>query len=188
MFGAGAALNAETQGSFGWGRRYLVVFLVRPIPRSLWPTKYADAADFLRIPSIDHLEKDPNLDRFRGTIGWAGAVGSAPGGIFDLWIEFWWGYLLAVLAVGWGFGRAWRKASSQGGFWLALYALMTALSVFFVMQGLAAFAYRVLLLGAVLWLGWRYAIGGAVPARTQGARLPPMPFRAPLPTRPGAAP
>ena len=158
VFGAGAALNAEALDSFAWGRRYLVVLFVRPIPRSLWPTKYADAARFLNIPSIDHVEKDPRLTDFTGTIGWTGAIGSAPGGIFDLWIEFWWAYLFAVFAVGWGFGRAYRKALSQGGFWLALYALMTALSIYFVMQGLAAFAVRALLLGAVMWLGWRYAI------------------------------
>ena len=67
--------------------------------------------------------------------------------------------MFAVVAVGWGFGLAYRKALSQGGFWLALYALMTALSIYFVMQGLEAFAFRVLFLGAVTWLGWRYATG-----------------------------
>jgi hypothetical protein len=186
VYGAGAALNAATQGSFGWGRRYLVVFLVRPIPRALWPTKYADAAQFLGIPSIDHVEKDPRLTDFGGTMGWAGAVGSAPGGIFDLWLEFSRGYLFAVFAVGWVFGRAWRKALSHGAIWLPLYALMTALSVYFVTQGLAAFAYRALLLGAVMWLAWRCAIGTSVPARA-GRPYPASPtFRAPLPRRPGA--
>ena len=90
--------------SFMWGRRYLVVLFVRPIPRSLWPTKYADAARYLNIPNLDHVEKDPQLTDFTGSIGWTGAIGSAPGGIFDLWLEFWWGYLFAVFAVGWGFG------------------------------------------------------------------------------------
>jgi hypothetical protein len=159
VFGAGTALNAESIGSFMWGRRYLVVFLVRPVPRFLWPTKYTDAAGFLNIPSLDHVEKDPQLTDFTSTMGWAGAVGSAPGGVLDLWLEFSWGYLFAVFAVGWGFGLAYRRALSQGGFWLALYALMTALSIYFVMQGLEAFAYRLLLLGFVTWLGWRYATG-----------------------------
>jgi hypothetical protein len=150
-----------------WGRRYLTVLLVRPVPRSLWPTKYADAAQFLGIPSIDQLEKDPRLTDFGSTLGWAGAVGSAPGGIFDLWLEFSWGYLFAVFAAGWGFGRIWRNALTRGGFWLALYALMTALSIFFIMQGLAAFAYRALLLGAAMWLGWRYAVGFGILARIE---------------------
>jgi hypothetical protein len=167
VFGAGAALNAEVLGSFGWGRRYLVVFLVRPIPRALWPDKYADAADFLGIPSIDHLERDPRRTDFGSTLGWAGAIGSAPGGIFDLWLEFSWGYLVAVFAAGWGFGRVYRKALSLGGFWLPLYALVTALSVYFVMQGLGAFGFRALLLGAAMWLGWRYAIGFGVLARIE---------------------
>ncbi len=64
VFGAGAALHAEALDEFAWGRRYLVVLFVRPIPRSLWPTKYADAARFLNIPSIDHVEKDPQPHRF----------------------------------------------------------------------------------------------------------------------------
>jgi len=161
VFGAGAALNAEAQDSFAWGRRYLVVFFVRPIPRLLWPTKYADAAAFLNIPSIDHVDKDPQRTDFTGTLGWTGATGSAPGGIFDLWIEFSWGYLFAAFAVGWAFGWAYRKALSQGGFWTALYALMTALSIYFVMQSLGAFAVRLLLLGGVMWLGWRYARAGS---------------------------
>ena len=162
VFGAAAAVNAEALDSFRWGRRYLVVLLVRPIPRALWPNKYADAADAL---NIRNTEKDPQRIDFTGTLGWTGGIGAAPGGIFDLWIEFWWAYLFAVFAVGWGFGVAYRRALSQRGFWMALYALMTALSIYFVMQGLAAFAFRALLLGAVTWLGWRYAIGFGAPAR-----------------------
>ncbi|MCC2665538.1 MAG: hypothetical protein K0S35_3460 [Geminicoccaceae bacterium] len=188
VFGAGAALHAEALDEFAWGRRYLVVLFVRPIPRSLWPTKYADAARFLDIPSIDHVEKDPRRTDFTATMGWTGAIGSAPGGIFDLWIEFGWAYLLAVFAVGWGFGRAYRKAISQGGFWLALYALMAALSVYFVTQGLAAFAVRALLLGAVMWLGWRYATGVDLPAQADGARPRPGARRELLRGRLGAAP
>jgi hypothetical protein len=157
VFGAGAALNAESVDGFMWGRRYLVVFLVRPIPRFLWPTKYTDAAAVLNIPSLDHVEKDPKLIDFTSTMGWAGTVGSAPGGVFDLWLEFWWGYLFALFAVGLGFGLAYRRALSLGGIWMALYALMAALSIYFIMQGLEAFGYRVLLLGFVTWSGWRYA-------------------------------
>ena len=176
VFGAGAALNAEALDSFAWGRRYLVVFFVRPIPRALWPTKYADAAAFLNIPSIDHVLKDPRRTDFTGTMGWSGAIGSAPGGILDFWLEFGWAYLFAAFAIGWGFGRAYRKALSQGGFCMALYALMAALSIYFVMQSLQAFAVRLLLLGAVMWLGWRYAVGFGVvapPGRACPPRAPP---------------
>ena len=82
----------------------------------------------------------------------------------------------AVFAVGWVFGAAYRRALAQGGFSMALYALMTALSIYFVMQGLVAFAFRVLLLGAVLWLGWRYAIGFGLawPNQIGPSRLPAL--------------
>lgn len=179
VVGAAAALNTEALDSFSWGRRYLMTLLVRPIPRSLWPTKYGDAADILSIRSGG---PDPQWLDFTDTLGWTGAIGSAPGGIFDLWTEFWWAYLFALVAVGWGFGTAYRRALSLGGFWMALYALMTALSIYFVMQGLAAFAFRVLLLGAVTWLGWRYAIGFGVlarPDRASPSRSPhALPFAA----------
>ena len=93
-----------------------------------------------------------------------------------------------MFAVGWGFGRAYRKATSQGGFWLALYALMAALSVYFVMQGLAAFAVRALLLGAVMWLGWRYATGVDLPAQADRARPRPGARRELFRSRLGTAP
>jgi hypothetical protein len=71
---------------------------------------------------------------------------------------------------------------------MALYALMTALSIFFVMQGLAAFAFRMLLLGAVMWLGWRYAIGLGVLASTDGRLFAPIRRREPFRWRIGGAP
>ena len=83
---------------------------------------------------------------------------------------------------------AYRKALSQDGFWTALYALMTALSIYFVTQALEAFAFRVLLLGAVMWLGWRYAIGVGPLAPTAGTSLRPMPGREPFRKRCGATP
>jgi hypothetical protein len=176
VFGAGAALNAEALDAFMWGRRYLVVLLVRPIPRALWPTKYADATHLLNIPNLDHIDKDPHLTDFTSTIGWSGAIGSAPGGVFDLWVEFRWAYLFALLAIGWCFGCVYRRALSHGDFWMALYALMSALSIYFVMQSLEAFAFRALLLGAVMWLGWRYAIGGGALAWAHGGSpLRPLP-------------
>ena len=60
---------------------------------------------------------------------------------------------------------------------------MTALSIYFVMQGLVAFAFRVLLLGAVTWLGWRYATAIVVRERVDraAARRSPRPRVAPGP-------
>lgn len=166
VFGAAAAVNAEAVGDFRWGRRYLIVLFVRPIPRLLWPNKYADAARALGMRSH---ENDTERTEFVSTLGWTGSTGSAPGGLFDLWIEFWWAYSLAVFVVGWGFGWAYRRALARGGFWLAFYGLVTALSIYFVMQGLSAFAFRALLLSAVMWLGWRYAMGFGFLARTAEA-------------------
>ena len=78
VFGAGAALNAETLDRFGWGRRYFVVFVIRPIPRALWPTKYADAARFLGHPEHRSRREGPAAHRFRQHhgLGWRGRLGA----------------------------------------------------------------------------------------------------------------
>ena len=79
-------------------------------------------------------------------------------------MEFWWGTLQCLRGrVGlWPWPS---KALSQGGFWLALYALMTALSIYFVMQGLVACLPHCCSL-ASSWLAWRL---WHAPARADGA-------------------
>ena len=131
VFGAGAALTPEGLDSFMWAA--LLRRPVRPIPRSLWPTKHADAARFLNIPEPRSPREGPAAHRFlqHHGLGRCDRLGSRR--IFDLWIEFWWD-TSSRSCHRLGFGLAYRKALSQGGFWLALYALMTALSIFFVMQ------------------------------------------------------
>ena len=167
VYGAGAILHADAVGEYWWGRRYLTVLFVRPIPRVLWPSKYDDAAAVLGTPSI-RTNMGVGTDAFRETVGWTGATGAAPGIVADMWIEFWWASFLVILGIGWCYGRAWSRAVMHGGLWATIYCLMFALSAFLVMQSLQAMLFRFLLLAVPGLLAWRYARGPGAAAGASG--------------------
>jgi hypothetical protein len=164
IYGAGAILHADAVGDYWWGRRYATVLLVRPIPRFLWPSKYDDAAAIMGTPSIA-TNLGVGTEAFRGNVGWSGTQGAAPGIVADMWIEFWWASFLALLLIGWCYGRVWFKTVTRGGIWVVIYCLLFALSAFLVMQTLEAMLYRLLLLAVPGLLAWRYAGGFATAIR-----------------------
>ena len=151
IYGAGTIISSEQRGSFYWGRRYLAQVLVRPIPSSIWPTKYEDCG----VPELTH--NAGTGEGFVETLGWEGAEGSAPGLIADLWTEFHWANVLALFGIGAAYGFAWRKAQLLGGVWIAQYTIMAALSIYLVMQTMEAVIFRLLILSIPLRLGWRFA-------------------------------
>lgn len=150
VYGSAAiALRAET-GEFYWGRRHVMTYLVRPVPRQLWPTKYEDAAEWLGLPDW----RESNHAVFPSTaafvLGWTAPLGAAPGLAADLWID--WGpaapiaggvitYLLTLL---W-----WRARMGQictG----VLYGVAFVLMAYLVTQGLEAFLVRFLFVALVV--------------------------------------
>jgi len=156
IYGAGGILSAEQRNSFYWGRRYLAQIVVRPIPHTIWPTKYEDFG----LPEIMH--NAGTGEGFAETLGWEGAQGSAPGLIADLWMEFWWLCLPVLFFLGKFYGIAWRKAQLEGGLWIAQYTIMAALSIYFVMQTMEAVIFRLLILSVPLRLAWRAAGKSAI--------------------------
>ena len=160
IYGAGTILNADIKGEYFWGKRYFTIFFIRPIPRALWPSKYADASRLLGIPNLAEGNLGTGGVELAQTLGWPGAVGAAPGIVADMWLEFCWFAFPVLFAIGWLYGMAWRKAVSRGGLWIPIYTLMTALSIYLVMQTLEAMAFRFLLTAAAVWLIWRYGVAG----------------------------
>jgi hypothetical protein len=77
-----------------------------------------------------------------------------------MWLEFWWFSFLVLFLIGWFYGMVWRKAVSRGGLWTISYTLMSALSVYLVMQTLEAMAFRFLFMVAAAWLVWKYGTRG----------------------------
>jgi hypothetical protein len=153
IYGTGTLLSAEYTQKFFWGRRYLAEVFVRPIPKAVWPNKYADVG-------LAELTSNAGTgEGFQEALGWQGADGSAPGLISDLWLEFRW----LVFPVMWLLGRAlstvWKKALTREGVWVAQYAICLSLSIYFVMQTMEAVIFRILILSLPVWLVWNKADG-----------------------------
>lgn len=151
IYGAGTILSAEQRRSFYWGRRYLAQVLVRPIPSSVWPNKYEDVG----LPELMH--NAGTGEGFAETLGWEGAEGSAPGLVADLWSEFHWLNLGALYLLGLLYRFVWRKSQIEGGPWISQYVIMSALSVYLVMQTMEAVIFRLLILSVPVWLAWTVA-------------------------------
>ncbi len=156
IYGSGTILNAQRHDHYFWMRRYLAQVLVRPIPSAIWPTKYEDFG----VPEL--LHNAGTGDGFGDTLGWVGAVGSAPGIIADLWVEVWWLCIPFMALLGWCYGSVWRKAITSGPGWSSQYVILSALSIYLVMQTMEAVIFRTLLLSIPSWLIWRWALQAPV--------------------------
>ena len=155
IYGAGSVISAERRGHYFWMRRYLAQIFVRPIPSSIWPTKYEDCG----VPEL--LQNAGTGEGIADALGWVGAVGSAPGIVSDLWIELWWLAVPFMGVLGWIFGRVWRNAVLGGSAWKCQYVILAALSMYLVMQTMEAVIFRSLLLSLPSWLVWRWAQRGS---------------------------
>jgi hypothetical protein len=172
IYGAGSLLSTEARGHYYWMRRYLAQVLVRPIPSAVWPTKYEDFG----VPEL--LTNAGTGEGFADALGWVGAVGSAPGIIADLWVELWWVCLGAMAALGWAYGFVWRKAVTDGGpQWTSQFVVISALSIYLVMQTMEAVIFRTLLLSVPCWLVWKWALAAEPEIHLPG-RIPLMNFEA----------
>lgn len=152
IYGSGSVLSAERRNRYFWMRRYLAQLFVRPIPSSIWKTKYEDFG----VPEL--LNNAGTGEGFADALGWTGAVGSAPGIVSDLWVELWWLAVPAMAVIGWGLGKVWRKAVIAGPAWQCQYVIVSALSMYLIMQTMEAVIFRTLLLSIPCWLVWRWAI------------------------------
>jgi hypothetical protein len=143
IYGAGLIVVTDELKDFSWGSTYLTMLLVRPIPKSIWPTKYEDAAEFFGRPVLtENLGVDPSS--FRLVLGWKATIGAAPGIIGDMWREFSWGMLFVLFGIGYFYGFAWGRAIKVGGGWVPIYSFAASLSLYLIMQTLEAGLYRFL--------------------------------------------
>ena len=152
IYGTGTVLSSARRDHYFWMRRYLAQIIVRPIPSSIWPTKYEDFG----VPEL--LYNAGTGQGFGDTLGWEGATGSAPGLIADMWIEGWWLAVPMMGGLGFLYGFVWRKCVTEGGPWSSQLVILSALSIYLVMQTMEAFLFRALLLSIPCWLTWRWAL------------------------------
>jgi hypothetical protein len=152
IFGTGCITASRQTGRYFWGRRYLAQVLVRPIPRQIWPTKYADFG----IPEIEQNAgvAGAGLDTI---MGWGEIPGAAAGMVADVWVELSWLAIPFLGVIGWGYGYAWRRAILQGGPWITLYTIFCLLSVYFISQSGEAVIFRFVILSIPALYVWRLA-------------------------------
>jgi hypothetical protein len=151
IYGTGTILSSQQRQAFYWGRRYLAQIAVRPIPHSVWPNKYEDFG----LPELTH--NAGTGEGFTETLGWQGAEGSAPGIVADLWLEFRWLNIPILWFIGRLYATIWRKTYMVGEPWITEYILMSALSIYFVMQTMEAVIFRLLILSFPACLAWYIA-------------------------------
>jgi hypothetical protein len=169
LYGGAVMLHAEEHGQIFWGGRYVQFFLVHPIPRGWWPTKYEDTSNILGVPAVDTGNAGLPTNELRWTVGWTGASGAAPGMVADFWVEFWWYGLVGLFAIGWLHGRSWRMAITRGGGWIPWFGIVTALSIYLVMQSMEAMGFRALIMLAgslAIWAVGQYGGGADLSPRT----------------------
>ena len=175
IYGSGAVLAAMRRDHYFWMRRYLAEVVVRPIPATLWPTKYEDFG----VPEL--LYNAGTGEGFADALGWKGAVGSAPGIIADFWLEVWWFAPLMMLLVGAAYGAVWKRSVLLGGPWSTQFVILAALSIYLVMQTGEAVIFRTIELSVPAWAVWRWALRPE-PLATRRRFFPSRRARSPLAT------
>jgi hypothetical protein len=178
IYGAGVILDAERGGGYLWLYRHAVTFLIRPIPRSIWETKYEDAAHLLGGPDMSFNAGNAG-ETFAGNVGWEAARGSAPGIVADLWVDFGPLALPALGLIGYLIAAAWRQWVSGSPFHSLMYGLILAFSLYLVAQTQVAFLLRFVECCAFAWLAWRYATWGCPGSLLQLSRRRETLLRAP---------
>jgi hypothetical protein len=152
IFGTGCFIAANEEGRFFWGKRYMAQVLVRPIPKQIWPTKYEDfgVPELLQNAGVagDGLER---------IMGWSEIPGAAAGMVADVWVEFSWLSFPFLAFVGWGVGKIWRRAVSEGGPWINILTISTLLSLYFVTQSGEAVIFRAIILTLPCYYVWKKA-------------------------------
>lgn len=152
--GVATVLMADGSDLSYWGYRYFVTFVIRPIPRQIWPTKYEDmGADWLL-----RYGDDVRSQRYYNTVGFVPLSGSATGYVADAFLEFSWGVILFSYFLGRVFSAAWRRHTTEGQFWSVLYIVMVILSIYLATQSFSAWAHRLLFIGGMTYVFWRFFI------------------------------
>ena len=60
--------------------------------------------------------------------------------------------------LGWTYGWVWRRAVTGGPAWASQYAILSALSIYMVMQTMEAVIFRTILLSVPCWIVWKWAL------------------------------
>lgn len=152
--GVARAVMFRVHESFYWGYRFFVEFVIRPIPRQIWPSKYEDVGAFWKVRGVEEFS---SLE-YQQTLGFAPPQGFSVGIISDLYSEFALLALLALFAFGWFLRWLWIKHRTLGRVWTTVLLLGLGLGIYLPTQSFAAWMARFLLMGAGTLLFWYWVV------------------------------
>ncbi len=166
LYGGANIVESRDTDWYFWGRRQIVLFIVRPIPRAIWPDQYEETAEYLGLAGqLDNgnvgLPNEALLWRF----GWRGAIGATPGIVADAWVDFWWLSVIELFALGYAYGWLWRKMRSGSPLFTTLFGIATSLSVYMVMQSFEALGFRFMIMSVATCAVWVFATRFALSER-----------------------
>lgn len=156
----GAVLTAEKFGRYYWGKFWGVMFVVRAIPRQIWPTKYEDCG-------FGWLEaQDPNERLYGYTLlEWKEAAGYRPGlgasYSFDtsFFLEFSWFGLIFCYLLGMFFAWLWRRERDKGGLARVVFLVSLSLAVYLPTQGVVQYFFYWLVSVVPTAIAWMVLVG-----------------------------
>jgi hypothetical protein len=152
IFGAGCMIASNQTGDYFWGKRYLAQIVVRPVPRQLWPNKYADFG-------VAELEENAGVAKagLGPVMGWTEIPGAAGAMVADLWVECSWLAIPVLWLIGYAYGSIWKRAVSLGGSWNTQYTILVLLSIYLVTQSGEAVIFRLFILSLPAQYVWKKA-------------------------------
>jgi len=140
-------------GYYDWGRKYVIEFFVRPIPRQLWRTQHNDARMFLYgTVEPGSIRNEIIIDM----LGWRPVSGFAINSVVDAFSVFSWFAILFMALLGRMFGIFWAKFRVEHGYWSIVYISASVLSIYLATQSLSAFLHRFFFIVVVTWIFWRW--------------------------------
>lgn len=146
---------ADFYGDYYWGYRYFLTLLIRPIPRQLWPDKYADTG----ATWIEQNRNDKETGRFLNVANESLPRGVSGGAIADGYQEFSWGVVVMFFLLGRLFASVYWKHRRGGGFWTVMLMLMLALSAYLSSQSFSAWFHRLMFMSVFTFVAWRLFVG-----------------------------
>ena len=154
---SGVILTVAKHGHVNWGTRWLVTYLVRPIPKQLWRTKYADCG-------FDWLENHPGSHGYTdwewsSAAGFIPAYGCAVGFDASMFMDFSWAGFIGCYLFGFFFAWVWRKERLSRGVWHLLLVAALVLSIYVPTQDTSAVLFRWLFMAIPTVMCWQFFVG-----------------------------
>jgi hypothetical protein len=153
IYGLEMIADVREEGDYYFGRRIATHLFVRPIPSTIWPDKY-------RQIGMESLLFNGGTAGMKVVVSGNPYItpGAASGLMADMFVEFAWLSFGALYLIGFVYGRAWLRATRGEHYWIVVYTILLAHSVYLVSQSMVAILGPVVLTIVPTTLVWKLFI------------------------------